>query len=79
MTKFLKLNNMLLNTNNIQKILIQPNKYYIHITDLKFSGSSLSISPFGFGRISSFHERIEVCENKNPNQYKIVSEWMNKN
>ena len=60
--------------NNIQKNLIQPNKYYIHIIDLKFYGSSLSISPFGFGRISSFDERIKVCENKNPNQYKIVSE-----
>ena len=63
----------------MQKILIQPNKYYIHITDPKFSGSSLSIGPFGFGRISSFDERIKVCENKNPNQYKIVSEWINKN
>jgi hypothetical protein len=29
MSKFIKLTNFLLNTNDIHKIVIQPNKYYI--------------------------------------------------
>ncbi len=36
MSKFLKLTNFVLNTNDIHKIIIQPNKYCIHIASKKW-------------------------------------------
>jgi len=35
MSKFIKLTNILFNTNDIHKIVIQPNKYLIHIVGKK--------------------------------------------
>lgn len=46
MPKFLKLTNFLFNTNDIHKILIHPNKYYIHIVSKKIDGFHLSIGGF---------------------------------
>ena len=79
MSKFLKLTNFLLNTNDIHKIVIQPNKYYIHIISKKIDGSIWSMGGVGFGNISSATSEIEVCETKHSIDYKIVSEWISKN
>ena len=38
MSKFLKFTNFLLNTNDIHKIVIQPNKYCFHIVTKKMDG-----------------------------------------
>jgi hypothetical protein len=38
MSKFLKLTNILFNTNDIHKIVIIPNKYYIHIVNKQIRG-----------------------------------------
>lgn len=35
MSKFLKLTNFILNTNDIHRIVIHPNKYLIHIVSRK--------------------------------------------
>ncbi len=71
MSKFLKLSNFLVNTNDIHKIVIKPNKYIIHITSKKI---------FGFipGFISSYTSEVEVCEKKHSNDYKIISDWISK-
>jgi hypothetical protein len=79
MSKFIKLTNFLLNTNDIHKIVIQPNKYYIHIVSKKIDGFNWDIGSFGLGNISSYTSEIEVCETKNPNDYKIVTGWISKN
>lgn len=71
MSKFLKLSTFLLNTNVIHKIVIEPNKYLIHIVSKKIYG-------FIPGYISSYTSELEVCEKKNPNDYKIVSDWISK-
>ena len=76
MSRFIKLTNFLLNTNDIHKIVIQPNKYYIHIVSKKIEGFNWG---FGIGSISSFTSEIEVCETKNSIDYKIVSNWISKN
>ena len=76
MSKFIKLTNFLLNTNDIHKIVIQPNKYYIHIVGKKIDGG---IGWFGLGNISSYTSEIEVCETKHLIDYKIVSDWISKN
>ncbi len=79
MSKFIKLTNFLLNTNDIHKIVIQPNKYYIHIVGKKIDGFSWCISGFGIGTISSYFSEIEVCEKKHSTDYKIVTDWISKN
>lgn len=77
MSKFIKLTNFLLNTNDIHKIVIQPNKYYIHIVGKKIDGFNWGIG--WFGNISSYTSVIEVCETKHLIDYKIVSVWISKN
>ena len=79
MSKFIKLTNFLLNANDIHKIVIQPNKYYIHIVSKKLDGFNWSIGGFGLGYISSHTSEIEVCETKHSIDYKIVSDWIRKN
>jgi hypothetical protein len=79
MLKFVRLTNFLLNPNDINRIIIQPNKYHIYFTTKKVDGFSWSIAGFGFGRILSEVSEIEVCETQHPNDYKIVSNWINKN
>ena len=41
MSKFLKLTTILFNTNDIHKIVIIPNKYYIHIVNKQIRGFNL--------------------------------------
>jgi len=79
MSRFLRLTNMLLNTNDIHKIVINPNRYYIHIVGKKIDGYGFNIGVFGMGLISSPTDYIEICETHHPIDYKIVSDWISKN
>ena len=79
MSKFIKLTNVLFNTNDIHKILIQPNKYYIHIVSKKMDGFNFSIGTIGIGMLNSYTTEFEVCETNHPNDYKIVTDWIDKN
>jgi hypothetical protein len=76
MSKFLKLTNFLINTNDIHKIVIQPNKYCIHIVSKKMDGFAWGIGGFGLGNISSYTSEIEVCETKHSSDYKKISDWI---
>ena len=78
MSKFIKFTKFVLNTNDIHKIVIQPNKYYIHIVSKKIDGLYCGIYGFGVGNISSYTSEIEVCETKHSTDYKIVSDWISK-
>ena len=69
----------LLNTNDIHKIVIQPNKYCIHIVNKTINGFSWGVNGFGSGYISSHTYEINVCETENSTDYKIVSDWIDKN
>jgi hypothetical protein len=78
MARFLKLTNFILNANDIKKIAIEPNKYYIHLAYKNFNGNLWSVGAFGFGAISSYTDVIEVCGTNHSDDYKLVSEWINK-
>ena len=78
MAKFIKLTNFLVNTNNIYKIDITPNRYNIHIITKALSGSGWNMFGFGFGTMSSYTSEIEVCETKHSTDYKILSDWIDK-
>lgn len=78
MSKFLKLTKFLLNTNDIYLIVINPNKYHIHIAGKKMNGVVWNIGLFGLGTVSSFTSEIEVCEKEHSTDYKIVSDWISR-
>jgi hypothetical protein len=78
MARFLKLTTMLLNTNDIHKIMINPTKYVIHIESKQIEGILHYSIWNGVGRQLSNVEELEVCETKNPLDYKMVSEWIDK-
>jgi hypothetical protein len=79
MSKFLKLTNFIINTNTIHTIDIKPNKYTINIITKGISGFSWSFLGIGAGSISSYTSTIEVCKNEHSIDYKIVSDWIDKN
>jgi hypothetical protein len=79
MSKFLKFTNFLLNTNDIHKIVINPKKYYIYIVSKKIDGFNWGIGCFGLGNISSYTYEIEVCETNHSTDYKILTDWIDKN
>ena len=79
MSRFIKLTNFLINTNNIHSILIQPNKYVIQIVSKNINGFNLGIFGFSMGNISSVTSEIEVCEKKHSTDYKIMTDFINKN
>ena len=79
MSKFIKLTNILLNTNHIHKIVIDPRKYHIHMVSKNIDANfNWHIGIMGFGKICSNPEIFEVCEIKHTKDYKIVSDWINK-
>ena len=79
MSKFIKLTNYLINTNDIHRIIIQPNKYLIHVISKQRDGFSWGIGGFGLGNISTWNYEIVVCKTDHSIDYKIVSDWIDKN
>lgn len=78
MSKFLKLTTFLINTNDIHKIVIHPNKFMIHIVSKKIDGFTFGIYGFGTGHLSSSVYEIEVCGEKHSGDYKRVTKWIDK-
>lgn len=74
MSRFLKLTDILINTTDIHKIFIQPNKYYISIASKSFNGMNF----FGFGFINSECSQITICKTEKPKDYETVTNWINK-
>lgn len=78
MSKFIKLTNVLLNTNDIHKIVIQPNKYYIHIVSKNIDGYNFNFGTFfGVGNLFTHTSTFEICEDLI--DYEIVTNWIRKN
>ena len=65
---FIKLTSLILNTRLINSIFIKPDKYYIRLSNTIINGTF----------ISSNEKEFVVCKNKNPIDYKIISEWIYK-
>ena len=70
--KFIKLSSLLLNTNYIKKISIKPDYYCIDLHDNNFSGFLV----FSFGWVSSDSSSIDICKNKDPEDYQIIKKWI---
>ena len=79
MSKFIKLTNIIFNTNDLHSIIIKPNKYYINFATKILNGSIWYIEGYGISVISSKKYKIKICKFLNPNDYKKVSDWIDKN
>ena len=71
---FIKLTSLIINTKYINKILISSNKYYIYLANNKISGNMILYS----STVPTDEEEIQICSIKDPQDYKIVSEWIKK-
>jgi hypothetical protein len=72
MSHFLKLTGVIINTKFITQILLKPQKYVFYLNNGKFSGFML----IGSGNINTESLKMDVCEINNPEDYKIVSDWV---
>jgi hypothetical protein len=74
MSQFLKLTKRIININHIERIYIDTSKYYIYPANPSFSGFLFGAS----GVISSNnHENITICQEKDPEDYKTITNWIN--
>ena len=74
MSKFIKLNSIIINVNYIKTITLKPNKCNIVFINNKITGMFI----FSSGDLSSYDDEIEICKKQFPEDYKIISEWCNK-
>ena len=72
MKLFINLTSCLINKLHIVEIIKQPSKYRIYLTNSHFSRTMF----FASGHMSSHNNIIEVCENKQPQDYKIITNWI---
>ena len=72
MSQFIKLTSMIINKNLITSVILKPNKYHIYTVENNINGYML----FGSGGANSSPEKIVICEEKSPEDYKIISKWI---
>jgi hypothetical protein len=63
---------MIINKNLITSIFIKPNKYHIYTVENNINGYML----LGSGGASSSPEKIVICEEKSPKDYKIIIKYI---
>ena len=74
MSKFIKLTSRIINSHHIKEIVQSPNKFNIRFANHKTGGFLI----VGSGRADSLDDDFNICIKKNPQDYKIVSDWINK-
>ena len=72
MSHFIKLTSMIINKNLITSVFMKQNKYHIYTIENNINGFML----FGSGMVDSSPEKIVICEEKSPEDYKIISKWI---
>ncbi len=74
MSKFIKLSNVIINSNSIYKIVIRPKIYDIYFMKDHISGYHI----LSIGSISSTEYTHPVYEEREPEDYKMITEWISK-
>ena len=69
MSQFIKLTSIIINKNLITSVFMKQNKYHIYTVENNINGIML----FGSGVVDSSPEKIVICEEKSPEDYKIIS------
>jgi len=73
MVNFIKLTSLIINTSKITTIIIKNNRYCIYLNNFDISGFLYNTH----GHISSNNEKLEICQTANPEDYKIITNWIN--
>jgi hypothetical protein len=71
MTRFIKLTSTIINTSHIKKIMIEPNKFCLHLSDQNINGSN-----YQSGYIYTSNSIIQICKMKNITDYVIMNSWI---
>ena len=69
---FINLSSRFINKLHIVEIVKQPSKYYIYMSDSRIDG----IMMFSFGDIRTKHNFLEICETQNPQDYKKITDFI---
>ena len=72
MSQFIKLTSMIINKNLITSIFIKPKQYHIYTVENNINGFML----LGSGSVDSRPEKIVICEERDREDYKIISKWI---
>jgi hypothetical protein len=70
--KFIKLSRFIINTSKISTVQVFDNRYIINISSSNTSGFMLA----GSGMFNSNETIIHVCQEKDPDDYHIVTKWV---
>jgi len=70
--RFIKLSTMVINTSAIKTIRTDKNKYFINFISTDINGTII----FGSGGISTVEDTISICGEKNSQDYKIITDWI---
>lgn len=72
MSQFIKLTSMIINKNLVTSVFIKPNKYHIYTVENNINGFMI----LGSGGVDSGPEKIVICEEKSPEDFKIIGKWI---
>ena len=72
MTKFIQFAKVLVNTSNIIKVDILPNKYIIFMSNNNFTGGLRCCS----GGLNSHENKFVICKMEKPYDYLIMEKWI---
>jgi hypothetical protein len=70
--RFIKLSNLLLNTNSIRRVWIDPKEFQIELTPAEINGFLVG----GSGTFSSDNDLIKINKVKHPQSYKDLENWV---
>jgi hypothetical protein len=63
---------MIINKNLITSVYMKQNKYHIYTVENNINGYMF----LGSGVVDSSPEKIVICEEESPEDYKIISKWI---
>jgi hypothetical protein len=73
MSKFIRFTNLLVNTANIIKVDILPNKYILFMSSNNISGVFIA----GSGGLLSYDNKITICKMEQRYDYLVMEKWIN--
>lgn len=73
--KFIRLSSSIINPKYIEQITVKENLYIISLSNRSISGTGI----FSLGWINSSVTEFAICSNKNTEDYKIITKWLDDN
>jgi len=74
MPNFINFSSIIINTSKIKAIEMTNNKYIITLSTNTLDGFML----FTSGYFKSINDKVEICKTQHPEDYKILTDWINK-